>query len=194
MLALLPLLDIRLRQQPICQRGTKTLPTSRLSCLIRKDVVIQCYQQDQNAFPRLIGYPLSLRRFLFRCFRREVKMNILLWVFQVLTAILYAASGVMKVFMFDKIRGDVRSFGALPRQVWLGLGILELVCVVGLLVPSAFRWHPTLTVVAALLLAMKGLMLIWVHVKYAETAPMIRYQASSEAPQSSRIRHRSHKG
>jgi len=100
-------------------------------------------------------------------------MNILLWVLQVLTAILYAASGVMKVFMFDKISRDVRSFGALPRQVWLGLGILELVCVVGLLVPSAFRWHPALTVVAALLLAIEGLVFIWVHAKYAETTPMI---------------------
>jgi len=99
-------------------------------------------------------------------------MNILLWVLQVLAVILYAASGIMKVFMFDMISRDVRSFGALPRQVWLGLGILELVCVVGLVVPSAFRWHPTLTVVAALLLAMEGLVFIWVHVKYAETAPI----------------------
>ena len=28
-------------------------------------------------------------------------MNILLWVLQVLAALLYGASGVMKVFMFD---------------------------------------------------------------------------------------------
>ena len=30
-------------------------------------------------------------------------MNILLWVLQVLAALLYGASGVMKVFMFDKV-------------------------------------------------------------------------------------------
>lgn len=100
-------------------------------------------------------------------------MNILLWGLQVLSAILYAASGVMKVFMFDKISRDVRSFDALPRAVWLFLGILELVCVVGLLVPAVFRWHPTLTVVAAALLALESLVFIWVHVKYAETAPII---------------------
>lgn len=52
-------------------------------------------------------------------------MNILLWVLQIVAAFLYAASGVMKVFMFDKISGDVPSFGALPRQVWMALGILE---------------------------------------------------------------------
>jgi hypothetical protein len=35
-------------------------------------------------------------------------MNILLWVLQVLAALLYGASGVMKVFMFDKVREGSR--------------------------------------------------------------------------------------
>jgi hypothetical protein len=100
-------------------------------------------------------------------------MNTLLWVLQFLAAILYAASGVMKVFMFEKISKDVRSFSALPRQVWLGLGIFELICVAGLLVPTAFRWHPMLTAVAAAFLALESVLFIWVHIKYAETAPII---------------------
>lgn len=54
-------------------------------------------------------------------------MNVLLWVLQVLTAILYGSSGVMKVFLFDQVSGEVPSFRALPRGVWMGLGILELV-------------------------------------------------------------------
>ena len=49
-------------------------------------------------------------------------MNILLWVLQVLAALVYGASGVMKVFMFDQVSQDVPSFGALPREAWLGLG------------------------------------------------------------------------
>ena len=36
-------------------------------------------------------------------------MNTLLWALQVLGALMYGASGVMKVFMFDKVSGDVRS-------------------------------------------------------------------------------------
>ena len=100
-------------------------------------------------------------------------MNTLLWVLQVLAALLYGASGVMKVFMFDKISHDVQSFGALPREAWMALGILELVCAVGLIVPAAFRWHPTLTVVAAAVLAIESLVFIGVHVKYHETTPMI---------------------
>jgi hypothetical protein len=59
-------------------------------------------------------------------------MNIVLWVLQVLAALLYGSSAVMKVFMFDKISADVPSFGALPRQGWLALGIVEFICVGGL--------------------------------------------------------------
>ena len=100
-------------------------------------------------------------------------MNILLWVLQVLVAILYGASGVMKVFMFDKVSADVPSFGALPRRAWMVLGILELVCTVGLIVPSAFHWRPVLTVVAATVLAIESLVFIWVHAKYREMATII---------------------
>jgi len=100
-------------------------------------------------------------------------MNILLWVLQILTALLYAASGVMKAFMFDKVSKDVPSFGALPRNAWTALGILELVCMVGLIVPSALPWHPKLTVLAATVLAIESLMFIGVHVKYREITPII---------------------
>jgi len=100
-------------------------------------------------------------------------MNTLLWVLQVLAALLYAASGTMKVFMFEKVSHDVPSFGALPRQAWTALGIIELVCVVGLIVPSALRWRPELTVVAAAILAIESLVFIFVHVKYNEVPPII---------------------
>ena len=100
-------------------------------------------------------------------------MNILLWVLQVLAALLYGASGVMKVFMFDKVSKDVPSFGALPREAWTALGILELVCTVGLIVPAAFHWRPALTVVAAAVLAIESLVFIGVHAKYREITTII---------------------
>jgi hypothetical protein len=62
----------------------------------------------------------------------------------------------MKVFMFDKVSEDVPSFGALPREAWMGLGIIGLVCTVGLIVPDAFHWQPALTVVAATVLRPHG--------------------------------------
>ena len=100
-------------------------------------------------------------------------MNILLWVLQVLAALLYGASGVMKVFMFDKVSADVLFFGALPRDAWTALGIVELVCVVGLIVPGAAHWRPGLTVAAATILAIESLVFIGVHAKYREIAPII---------------------
>jgi hypothetical protein len=100
-------------------------------------------------------------------------MNILLWVLQVLAAFLYGSSGVMKVFMFDKVSKDVPSFGALPRKAWTTLGFLELVCTVGLIVPDALHWQPQLTVLAATVLAVESLVFVGVHVKYREVAPTI---------------------
>jgi uncharacterized membrane protein YphA (DoxX/SURF4 family) len=100
-------------------------------------------------------------------------MNRLLWVLQVLAALMYGASGYMKIFMFDKISQEVPSFGALPREAWMALGVLELVCTVGLIVPAAFRWKPALTVGAATLLSIESLVFISVHVKYHEITPII---------------------
>ena len=100
-------------------------------------------------------------------------MNILLWVLQVLAALLYGSSGVMKIFMFDKVSQDVPSFGALPRKAWMTLGILELVCTVGLILPAAFHWMPSLTILAATVLTVESLVFVGVHVKYREVTPMI---------------------
>jgi hypothetical protein len=86
-------------------------------------------------------------------------MNILLWVLQAVAALMYGASGTMKVFMFDKISADVPSFSALPRQAWM--------------VPAAFHWRPALTVVAATVLAIESLVFIWVHAKYGEITSII---------------------
>lgn len=61
----------------------------------------------------------------------------------------------------------------MPRKVWLVLGVVELVCTVGLIVPAAFHWLPALTVVAATVLAIESLVFIWVHVQYREIPPII---------------------
>ncbi len=102
-----------------------------------------------------------------------MKYEHVLFILQVIAALLYGSSGVMKVFMFDKISEDVPSFGALPRGAWMSLGILELVCTVGLIVPAALHWQPSLTVLAAVVLAVESLVFIGVHVKYHDVAPII---------------------
>lgn len=100
-------------------------------------------------------------------------MNTLLWVLQALAALVYGSSGVMKIFMFEKISADVPSFGALPRNAWTALGIVELLGVVGLIVPGVLHWQPVLTVAAAAMLAIESCVFIWVHVQYREIPPII---------------------
>jgi hypothetical protein len=92
---------------------------------------------------------------------------------QVLAALLFGASGVMKVFMFDKVSVGVPSFGALPREAWTALGILELVCTAGLIVPAALHSNPALTVVAVTVLTIESLVFVWVHAKYGEITAII---------------------
>lgn len=100
-------------------------------------------------------------------------MNILLWILQVLTALLYGASGVMKVFLFDTVSRDVPSFGALPREAWMTLGTVEIMCATALIIPAALRWRPRLTVLAATVLALESMVFVWVHAQYNEIAPLI---------------------
>lgn len=57
--------------------------------------------------------------------------------------------------------------------MWAALGVLELVCVVGLIVPAALRWRPGLTGVAAAVLAAESLVFIGVHVKYREVGTIV---------------------
>ena len=103
-----------------------------------------------------------------------MNMNILLWVLQALGALIFGASGIMKVLMFDKVTSDVPSFGALPREVWMMLGVVELICSVVLIVPAAFHWYPALTTVAAMVLALESLVVfVWVHLSYNEVGSVI---------------------
>jgi uncharacterized membrane protein YphA (DoxX/SURF4 family) len=149
--------DVRLLSPtgaPLCQGTTAFAPSSK-----------------ELVSPRKICS--NGRAYLSQDTGRRHTMNILLWVLQALAALLYGASGVMKVFMFDKVSEDVPSFGALPREAWMALGILELVCTVGLIVPAAFHWKPALTVVAATVLAIESLVFVGVHAKYHEITPII---------------------
>ncbi len=97
----------------------------------------------------------------------------MLWVLQGLATLVYGASGIMKVFMFDKVSVDVPSFGALPKRAWTALGVVELICVACFILPPLLHLSPVLTGVAAAVLALESLVFIGVHVKYRETPAII---------------------
>lgn len=100
-------------------------------------------------------------------------MNILLWILQILAALLYVSSGVMKVFLFDKVSVDVPSFGALPRPLWTFLGIFELLGAIALILPGVLHIHTNLIIAAAAVLCAESLLFISVHVKYTEKMSIV---------------------
>ena len=101
-------------------------------------------------------------------------MNILLWVFQAVLALLYLSGGAYKVFSFDELATHMT---ALSRGGWRALGVLEVVGAVLLVVPAALKWKPLLTPLAAAVLALETLALAALYAQYsldlAATNPLV---------------------
>ncbi|HEY8687282.1 MAG TPA: DoxX family protein [Chloroflexota bacterium] len=77
-------------------------------------------------------------------------MNIVLWIVQIVLAIAFALAGVMKVTQpKEKLAanmGWVEDFSQLQVR---GIGVLELLAAIGLIVPAAIDILPALTPLAA---------------------------------------------
>lgn len=93
-------------------------------------------------------------------------MNILLWILQLVLALVYFAGGAFKLFSYDEL-AKVPAGAALSRGAWGALGALEMIGAVLLIVPAAFRWMPSLTPLAAAVLAVETLALACVDARYS---------------------------
>ena len=93
-------------------------------------------------------------------------MNILLWILQVVLALLSFAGGAYKVFMFDHI-ASMPAMAALTRGGSAAVGMLEMLCAVLLIVPAAVKWMPALTPLAAAVLALESLGLAILYARYS---------------------------
>ena len=91
-------------------------------------------------------------------------MNVLLWVLQLVLALLCLSGGAYKAFKFDELATQMRS---LPRGGWRALGVFELVCGILLVVPAATKWMPMLTPLAAAALALESLALAGMYARYS---------------------------
>jgi hypothetical protein len=103
-------------------------------------------------------------------------MNILLWLLQIVLALLCFAGGGYKAFAFNVVPA-IPSTAALPRGAWTALGIFELVCGLLLIIPAATHWMPNLTPLAAVALAVESLALALMYARYslalAATNPLV---------------------
>jgi len=91
-------------------------------------------------------------------------MNILLWVLQLALALLCLSGGAYKAFKFDELAKQMR---ALSHGGWRALGVFEMFCGILLIVPTAAKWMPILTLLAAAALALEALALAAVYARYS---------------------------
>lgn len=87
-------------------------------------------------------------------------MNILLWALQVLLA---AHTAIGAVWKFFNPAQTMPSLSAIPRGVWLGMSVIELLCAAGLVVPFFYEPLAFLIPLAAILIAAEMLLFCWVH-------------------------------
>ncbi len=83
-------------------------------------------------------------------------MNVLLWILQIALAFTYFAGGFYKLSKSDLLTGQVP---AMPRGGWSILGVIEILGAVLLILPAALGWMPSLTPLAAALLALEAALL-----------------------------------
>jgi hypothetical protein len=87
-------------------------------------------------------------------------VNVLVWVLQVLLTLHTAAGAVWK---WSNSERTMPSLAAIPHRVWLGMSILELLCVVALIVPAFSKRLAILGPIAAAFVAAEMLFFSGVH-------------------------------
>jgi uncharacterized membrane protein YphA (DoxX/SURF4 family) len=93
-------------------------------------------------------------------------MNILLWVLQILVALLFLFAGVTKFLITDDMMKQMQALPGphLSLSFLHFIGVLEIVGALGIILPSLLKIRPSLTVLAAigLLIIMIGAVVITV--------------------------------
>ena len=74
-------------------------------------------------------------------------MNVVLWILQVLLALVFLAHGLLVLMPPPEIAAQMNA--ALPRWFWLFLGVAEVLAAIGVTLPGVLRIQPRLVVWAA---------------------------------------------
>ncbi|WP_342476435.1 DoxX family protein [Paenibacillus sp. FSL H7-0350] len=111
-------------------------------------------------------------------------MNIVLWVLQIVLGAGFLYSGWLKAFQLDSARAAWSWVNDVPQGVVMGIGIAELLGVLGLILPMALRILPQLTPLAAMGLAaaacsglvfhlLRGESNVWINIIFIVLAAII---------------------
>jgi putative oxidoreductase len=102
-------------------------------------------------------------------------MDVILWIVQILLALLFGMAGFMKLTQpYEKLQGMMKWVESVPPTGVKVIGFLELTGAIGLLLPSLLRILPVLTPLAAggLVLTMLGAMALHVQRKEFNVLPI----------------------
>ena len=91
-------------------------------------------------------------------------MNVVLWVVQVILALVLLAGGGFKV---RNPTDPARQIKAVPPMGWRLIGLFEVLGAILLIVPAAIGWIPVLTTWAAAALAVENLSLSVLYGRYS---------------------------
>ena len=93
-------------------------------------------------------------------------MNILLWVLQILIAVFCIMGAAWRFSNYEQAAKDIASMKALSFGMWNAIGVFEIVCALGLILPGAFNMMPILTPIAAVCLTVEMLLVTGLHARY----------------------------
>lgn len=88
-------------------------------------------------------------------------MNVVLWILQALLA-LHTAMGAL--WKFSNSAQTVPSLSAIPHGVWLAMSVIELICVLGLVLPTFNKRLGILAPIAAIVIAAEMLIFSALHI------------------------------
>ena len=88
-------------------------------------------------------------------------MNVLFWILQVLLALHTAVGAVWK--FSHSAEQTMPSLKAIPSRVWMGMSGLEILCVVGLILPALNKKLGILVPIAAVYIAAEMLVFCALH-------------------------------
>ena len=95
-------------------------------------------------------------------------MDTILWIAQVVLALLFVLFGITHLMRRETMRERVPWMFAVPREAMLIIGILDILGAIGLILPAVTRIQPWLTPLAALCLAVLMVFAIIFHVTRRE--------------------------
>lgn len=99
-------------------------------------------------------------------------MNILLWVLQVMLALLCISGGAFQIFKLEELQKGVAAMRALPKGLWFFLGAVGCLAGVGLILPGATQRLPGLTPIAAAAVAAQSVLISGLYLRYRDRSPL----------------------